>query len=73
MGDIMRAVMVGCVRVDNPDDAARTHTRALAYCPRNVGNVWACREHLRVGPVWGLSREEAAAHPAAPEVTIQTH
>lgn len=70
MGAIMRSVLVGCVQIDNPDAAARTHSRALAACPRNAGNVWACREHLRVGPVWGLSREEASANPAPPEVTF---
>lgn len=71
MGSIMKAILVGCVEVENPDCASRTHTRDLAECPRNTGNVWACREHLRVGPVWGLSREVAAAHPAPPEVTHQ--
>ena len=70
MGAIMRAVLVGCVKIDKPDAAARTHSRALAACPRNAGNVWACREHLRVGPVWGLSREVAQGHPAPPEVTF---
>ena len=70
LGAIMKAVLVGCVQIDNPDAAARTHSRALAACPRNAGNVWACREHLRVGPVWGLSREEASANPAPPEVTF---
>ena len=69
MGSIMRAVLCGCVQIDKPDAAARTHSRALADCPRNSGNAWACREHLRVGPVWGLSREEAKANPAPAEVT----
>ena len=69
MGAIMKAVLVGCVEVENPDCASRTHTRELAECPRNTGNAWACREHLRVGPTWGLTREEAAAHPARPEVS----
>ena len=74
MGSIMKAVLVGCVEVENPDCASRTHSRELAECPRNTGNVWACREHLRVGPVWGLSREVTAAFPAPPEVThIHTH
>ena len=68
MGSIMKSILVGCVEVENPDCASRTHTRELAECPRNAGNVWACREHLRVGPTWGLSREAAAAHPAPPEV-----
>ena len=73
MGSIMRAVLCGCVQIDKPDAAARTHSRALAECPRNGGNVWACREHLRVGPVWGLSREEAKANPAPAEVTFPSH
>ena len=76
MGSIMRSVLVGCVEVENPDSASRTHTRELAECPRNAGNVWACREHLRVGPMWGLTRKVAAAHPAPPEVSnthTQTH
>ena len=72
MGSIMKAILVGCVEVENPDCASRTHSRELAECPRNTGNVWACREHVRVGPVWGLSREDAAAFPAPPEVT-RTH
>ena len=69
LGSIMKAVLVGAVKIDNPDCAARTHSRELAECPRNSGNVWACREHLRVGPVWGLSRVDAAANPAPPEVS----
>ena len=68
MGAIMRAVLVGCVKIEKPDAAARTHSRALAGCPRNGGNAWACREHLRVGPVWGLSREVTKANPAPAEV-----
>ena len=70
MGSIMNAVLVGCVQVDNPDSGARTVSRELAKCPRNSGNAWACREFLRVGPVWGLSREEAASNPAPPEVCM---
>ena len=30
MGAIMRAVLVGCVKIEKPDAAARTHSRALA-------------------------------------------
>lgn len=68
MGAIMKAVLVGCVQIDNPDCGARTHSRELAKCCRNSGNCWACREHLRVGPIWGLSRQVAAENPAPPEV-----
>ena len=70
MGSIMKAVLCGCVQIDKPDAAARTHTHDLVQCPRNGGNAWACREHLRVGPVWGLSRAEAKVNPAPVEVTF---
>ena len=64
----MKAVLCGCVQIDNPDSAARTTSRELAKCPRNSGNCWACREFLRLGPVWGLSREDARHNPAPTEV-----
>ena len=36
MGTIMRAVLVGCVEVENPDCVSMTHnTRELAEYPRN--------------------------------------
>ena len=69
----MNAVLVGCVQIDNPDSAARTVSRELGECPRNSGNCWACREFLRTGPIWGLSREEAMEHPAPPEVGPGDH
>ena len=64
----MSAVLVGCVQIDNPDSGARTVSRELVECLRNTGNYWSCREFLRVGPIWGLSREVAAKYPAPPEV-----
>lgn len=68
MGGIMNAVLVGCVQIENADSGARTISRELGECPRNSGNCWACREFLRVGPIWGLSRDDAAKYPAPPEV-----
>lgn len=56
MAQIIKSVLVGTTKVDKPDDSARTEQRLKARCCRSVANTFCCREHLRCGPCWGLSR-----------------
>ena len=67
MGTIMRAVLVGCVEVENPDCVSRTHTRELARSVQGTLATFGPAESTCVwAPSDGASRVKPLRHIRCP-------